>query len=334
MDITDLIQELETAKREAEYYRNRYFKLEEIRNAAAILSSNLDSQEAAEQMLYQAKRFIPFDAAAIRALEEDESTIIASYGLSASALLSYPSTYSPKLLDTSTYTPIILSPTSGPYRSILIVPLIQHNRIVGFIDFLGHAVNQFGPEEQAAAILFSEQAGVAFANALRYTTREQEATTDWLTGLPTRRSFYAKLNRLLFETRPDESAAVLIIDIDHFKLLNDNYGHLFGDSVLISISGAIRETLRAQDICCRYGGEEFLVLLPGSDNHIAHSVAERIRERIEELRFPDKPEVTTSVSIGIYVGNLTTNIHDLIEKADEALYRAKESGRNRVIVYE
>jgi diguanylate cyclase (GGDEF)-like protein len=162
---------------------------------------------------------------------------------------------------------------------------------------------------------------------------EQEAATDWLTGLPTRRSFHARLNRILLEVKPDETLSVLMIDIDHFKHINDNYGHIFGDAVLVGVASACKEAFRTQDISCRYGGEEFLLLLHGADQKAATMVAERIRDHVQNLTFKEHPEVSVSVSIGIYTTTYQQDIQESIACADEALYRAKESGRNRCILY-
>jgi diguanylate cyclase (GGDEF)-like protein/PAS domain S-box-containing protein len=325
IDITDLVKELEE-------YKYLLQRSEDIRNAASILSTTLDPYEAAGHMIDQARRILSFDAAAVRVLEDDVAILLAAAG--------FPSGYDPAGLPnlilhptkTTTHTPQLFNPASGPYRTIMAVPILRKNKLVGCIELYSKQ-NTFSQEEVGNAMLFSEQAGVAFTNALRYKVSEQEAATDWLTGLPTRRSFHARLNRILLEVKPDETLSVLMIDIDHFKHINDNYGHIFGDAVLVGVASACKEAFRTQDISCRYGGEEFLLLLHGADQKAATMVAERIRDHVQNLTFKEHPEVSVSVSIGIYTTTYQQDIQESIACADEALYRAKESGRNRCILY-
>lgn len=124
---------------------------------------------------------------------------------------------------------------------------------------------------------------------------------------------------------------LLMLDIDHFKSINDNYGHQFGDKVLIRISQEIRAVLRASDVAGRYGGEEFLVVLPFTSLNGAHITAERIRTTVESLEWPDHPDLRISISGGlcIWKGEDTTVF---INRADELLYTAKRNGRNRLEV--
>ena len=333
VDITDLISQLEAAKKEAEKYRTLLQRSEDIRNATSILNTTLDPYEAAEQMIYQALRILSFDAATVRVLEDDEVILLAASGFQAGL----DSNHIPNLILHSSIqidpTPQVFTPATGPYRSVLGVPIFKKNKLIGCMEFYSKAENCFTKEQVGAAMLFAEQAGVAFTNALRHKISEQEAATDWLTGLPTRRSFYARFNRLILESKPEEPGALLLIDIDHFKQINDNYGHLFGDTVLIAVASACKEAFRTQDISCRYGGEEILILLPGADEKIAYTVAERIREHIQRINFDEHPEVTVTVSIGIFCTTMQNNLKTSIACADEALYRAKESGRNRCIQY-
>ncbi|GAA4614496.1 GGDEF domain-containing protein [Actinoallomurus liliacearum] len=132
--------------------------------------------------------------------------------------------------------------------------------------------------------------------------------------------------------RTDESLALLLIDIDHFKRVNDAYGHLTGDQVLAGVAGTLVQQLREYDVVGRFGGEEFAVLLPNADMLEACRVAERLRSRVGRMCVPaDDATITVTISIGVAL--FRTHGHDLIEllaSADLALYRAKESGRNRI----
>lgn len=150
-------------------------------------------------------------------------------------------------------------------------------------------------------------------------------------------------NRRYFETRIDEEIqrarrygvdlALLVLDADDFKMFNDRFGHLVGDQVLRGISDTLRRSVRAFDVCTRFGGEEFAILMPGSSAASALQSAERIRDRIEHYRFdplPIPPDRHPTVSVGVAVLNGDGSTHDLIARADRALYAAKAAGKNCV----
>lgn len=159
---------------------------------------------------------------------------------------------------------------------------------------------------------------------------ERQARRDSLTKLPNRRSMREQLeyeqNR---SNRSKQSMSVLICDIDHFKQINDQFGHSGGDYVLIQISDIFRKTLRKQDIVARWGGEEFLFLLPETNAYEAFILAEKIRTKVKQSEFfHDNAVITTSVSIGIAEVTPETSIDKAISLADHFLYKAKEKGRD------
>jgi two-component system cell cycle response regulator len=129
--------------------------------------------------------------------------------------------------------------------------------------------------------------------------------------------------------------SVLVADIDHFKRINDTYGHLVGDDVLRDVAQLLAATIRGSDIVARYGGEEFLVLLPETDDAGAESFAERIRVAVETHLFAREAlseplRLTASVGVAVFPAARIENVEDLFQRADAALYRAKAEGRNRV----
>lgn len=328
-DISDMKNILDQARLEVDDNRRRYIRSEEIRTAGIILVSQLDPESAAEQMLSQARMVLHFDAAAVRAFDEGESYVLASEGFSDTGL---PGDIPPEILrkpDNPSRTPILFKPDTGPYRSMMMVPLFKRNVLAGYLDFYAYKNNAFFKDDIAGAMVYAEQASIAFSNALRYKETEQEAASDWLTGLPTRRAFMARAARLALESKQEVRLAVMMIDLDHFKTVNDNYGHQIGDSFLVAVAATCREALRAQDICCRYGGEEILIFIPGADITVAMAAGERIRNRIAGLSLEEAPGLKITVSVGISAGTFADNFRELIRKADEALYMAKESGRNR-----
>jgi diguanylate cyclase len=165
---------------------------------------------------------------------------------------------------------------------------------------------------------------------------EERAKTDTLTGLPNRRAleeFFRTAQIAAMEK--GEPLSVLLIDIDHFKTFNDNFGHGVGDQVLRLMANVLRERLREYDLPARYGGEELIAVLPGADLAVCAAVAERIRRLISECRITRRstgeilPCITVSIGVGQF--QLGESMADLIERCDRALYLAKRTGRNRVV---
>jgi diguanylate cyclase len=168
------------------------------------------------------------------------------------------------------------------------------------------------------------------------TKSEERAKTDTLTGLPNRRAldeFFRAAQIAAMEK--DTPLSVLMIDIDHFKSVNDNFGHGVGDQVLRLIAKVLREGVREIDLPARFGGEELIAVLPGADLATCWAVAERIRRAISECRITrrstdeDLPGVTVSIGVGQF--QLGESMSELIERCDRALYLAKRTGRNRVV---
>jgi two-component system, cell cycle response regulator len=164
----------------------------------------------------------------------------------------------------------------------------------------------------------------------------EAAIVDTLTGLHNRRYMQSHLTQLINEGASSGTAfSLMILDIDHFKLVNDTWGHDAGDEVLKEFSARIRKAIRGIDMACRSGGEEFVVLMPETEPQVAQLVAERIRMRVERQPFPiygGKKSISVTVSVGVSgyrAGHTTADA--LMKRADEALYRAKRDGRNRVI---
>lgn len=177
-----------------------------------------------------------------------------------------------------------------------------------------------------------------YANVLRDSVNSTIALaiTDELTGLYNRRYFDRHMNMVMAKSLEQErDLAVMILDIDHFKSVNDNYGHDVGDAVLREFAARLRRNVRGIDMACRFGGEEFLVLMPDTDVRMAEVVAERVREAVADRPFEvglSRPiSITISVGMSLYE-NMDDTPEVIIKRADVALYRAKHAGRNRVIV--
>jgi len=163
----------------------------------------------------------------------------------------------------------------------------------------------------------------------------EEADTDALTGLRNRRAFDRELARVSSGPEAIPQMSLLIVDIDHFKRVNDTCGHLFGDRVLQGVAKAIAATVKGRDMAARFGGEEFAVLLPGTDATGAVCVAEQIREAVSGIRIRRAQSEQTIASVTVSVGvaeraDLTEPVDAWFDRADKALYKAKNNGRNRV----
>lgn len=195
-----------------------------------------------------------------------------------------------------------------------------------------------GPFDPDALPLLSAIAGhlaTALSNARLVAEMRRLAAFDDLTGLAGRRHFATELERELDRARRElRPLSVLMIDADHFKAVNDVYGHAAGDAVLIALADSLKHCTRSLDVVGRLGGEELGVLLPGADAQIALMVAGRLRAAIEKLRVPWRGDVVrVTVSIGVATWDASLTGAALLDRADQALYRAKSTGRNRVVAW-
>jgi two-component system cell cycle response regulator len=163
---------------------------------------------------------------------------------------------------------------------------------------------------------------------------ERLAQTDPLTQLLNRRALTERLQQEMERAlRYDASLALLLVDLDHFKAVNDTHGHLVGDDALRDLARLLLDTVRTTDVVARYGGEEFLVLLPETDDTGAEGFAERIRQAVEAHRFEAAGaalRLTASLGVAVFPAPRVHTAEDLFVRADAALYRAKADGRNRV----
>jgi len=160
------------------------------------------------------------------------------------------------------------------------------------------------------------------------------ANYDFLTGLLNRREMFARLGvEISRANRTMEPLSIIMIDIDHFKAINDTHGHIVGDSVLKEIARRLREGMRDYDLICRFGGEEFLVMAPETAVERAEELAERLRGMVSDIPFhiSSVPAVIT-ISAGVTQLAAGETVEGVLSRADSALYRAKEQGRNRVAV--
>jgi len=231
-----------------------------------------------------------------------------------------------------------------PIKSVIALPFsIDRGQYGVFLVRRRRDQERFSPAdlEFAQAVVTAAVAVIQRAQMVESTMAdnarlEQLAQTDPLTQLLNRRALTERINAEMERAlRYDSTMALLMIDLDHFKSVNDTYGHLVGDDVLRDVAQLLHDTIRTSDIVARYGGEEFLVLLPETDDEGAESFAERIRAAVEGHGFAAESlgtplRLTASVGVAVFPAARIESVEDLFSRADAALYRAKADGRNCV----
>lgn len=223
-------------------------------------------------------------------------------------------------------------------------PLLARGKTLGLIYLENRQEAPVYPDDdgslssynQHLAATMAKLSALALANIKHHETLKNFAIYDSLTGLFNRRYMEETLKREISRvTRNKEPLGIIMVDIDHFKQFNDTYGHTAGDMLLKSIGEFFRERIRREDIACRYGGEEFVLILPGSSLENTFRRAEQIHEEIKRVRVRHRGSFISSVevSMGVVVFSEHGNSAELLlESADRALYKAKTQGRNRIVV--
>ena len=221
-------------------------------------------------------------------------------------------------------------------RTFLGIPLILRGEVIGVLSVQAAQPNAYDSKQIRLVETIAQQTSIAMDNAKLFEKTQEMAITDSLTGLYNRRYFYLNLDSEIERAKRYQSPLSLImIDIDHFKLVNDKFGHLAGDEVLHSVSEMSKKLLRQIDKMFRYGGEEFMIILPETKQEEALNVAERIRSTIAETAIKiQKGSVKLTVSIGVSeYGENHPAPNEFIESVDKAMYDAKKAGRNCVRVF-
>ncbi|MDR0760419.1 MAG: sensor domain-containing diguanylate cyclase [Treponema sp.] len=228
-----------------------------------------------------------------------------------------------------------------PFKSLdalspeLVIPIMgPSGRLYGIIlvgdKMLGNAYTQMELDFLNQIMSFVSQ---SIQNHLHY----ERSVRDVKTGLFNHGFFITRLNEEIAHTnRHEQESSLIAIDVDQFKSFNDNYGHLAGDKVLECIAQVIKQSVRIEDVPSRFGGEEFTILLPNTDQNTALIVAERVRNAIAAITVPwTQPLPQVTISLGIFTFNKHTKLSadEVLRRADEALYQSKTNGRNRTTVF-
>jgi diguanylate cyclase (GGDEF)-like protein len=230
-----------------------------------------------------------------------------------------------------------LEPLAGdpelPLGSLCAAPLVFRDEVLGVLVALAHGTTVFLPHDAAALGAYAAQAAIALSNARMVERLERQAAEDPLTGLPNQRVFHRacgiEQSRAARDGRP---LAIAVLDLDHFKAINDAHGHPYGDRILRRTAEALAGAVRPHDTVARMGGEEFALLLPGADAEAAHAIAERARAAVAAVPVRGRA-LTCSAGVASHRG-ADAAPERLLAQADRALYRAKAAGRNRTDVHD
>ena len=219
----------------------------------------------------------------------------------------------------------------GHPQHVLVVPMQRSGQLMGAMELYLNAWRELTDDQADLLNGVASQGAIAIRHAQLFQAQEENALTDELTKLPNRRALAQRyLQEMHRARRYHKSIAFLMIDIDHFKQVNDSYGHLEGDAVLHELAKILTSAARESDVCARYGGEEFGIILHETTEQGARTLAERIRAKVAAATFPGGLKLT--ISIGVAATEEPSMFATLMERADQALYAAKQGGRNQVRV--
>jgi diguanylate cyclase (GGDEF)-like protein len=229
--------------------------------------------------------------------------------------------------------------TNNPFikkKSFLTIPLMMGNETIGVLNLNESEDDLFIKNNLNNILNIADFISLSIGNAVLYEQAKKVAVTDALTGIANRSNMEMALtNEFERSKRYDAPLAVIFLDIDNFKVVNDTYGHQKGDEVLVAVASLLQKFCRTNDVAARYGGEEFLMLLPHSNAQGAFKIAERVREEVMKMTFFWK-ESPFSVTISCGVAELNKdfmgNAEQLVAAGDRALYDAKNGGRNKSVI--
>ncbi|MFL5303873.1 MAG: diguanylate cyclase [Polyangia bacterium] len=222
------------------------------------------------------------------------------------------------------------------YESLLVVPLIVKDQVIGTFTVAAQRAAAFPTDRREMLGVIANQVATSMQNARMYEVVEEQATTDGLTGLVNHRTFQERFSAMLGRAdRRSFPVSLLLTDIDHFKKVNDTYGHPTGDEVLRRVAAILKASARKIDITARYGGEEFAIVLEATDRAGARQLAERIRQEVAQQSF-GSPKGNFQATLSIGVASYPDDGRDkaeIIARADQSLYAAKHGGRNRTVCW-
>ncbi len=322
-----------------------------LKQALEEMSSELDLSQVLRRILVSLKTVLNYDSATLFLKEQDRLKVVAARGFEHTARLinkTFPATDLLLREIQINKAPIVLEDAhtdsrfnhwggADNVRGWMGVPLFRHDNFVGLLTLDSHQPAAYSEEDANLALSFANSAAIVIENARLFEQTQQMALTDTLTGIFNRRYFYELAQKEFARSkRYQDPLSVIMIDLDHFKNINDRFGHLAGDQVLVQFVHRIQSELRESDIFGRFGGEEFIILLPETNLGDATQVAERLREVTAEYPFLlITAQTFITISLGVSCFKFTTvSLDQLIDQSDKALYDAKQLGRNRVRIWQ
>jgi diguanylate cyclase (GGDEF)-like protein/PAS domain S-box-containing protein len=369
-------QDISERKRSEEALSKRSDQIATLNRVMQALSSTLDISKVLDTILREIQEIVPYNSASVWLCKDNNIEIIADRGFLESESIigtTFPisSDDAPNTQVVRTRKPLIVGDAYSSYSSFqtgslakymirgwMGVPMVIGDRVIGMLAFNKKELDYYTQEQSQFALAFAAQAAIAIENARLYTDAqkelaekikaeekslvlqkelEEQAIRDSLTGLYNRRFLDETLSRELSRAERDKySVSVVMLDLDHFKVFNDTYGHDVGDMMLKQLGKLLTSQVRAGDIACRFGGEEFVVVMPKASLSVARQRANDWRQRFESqiLIFEgDVLNATLSAGVSVYPMHGTTS-EEIIRKADQAMYAAKAAGRNMVITAE
>jgi diguanylate cyclase (GGDEF)-like protein len=328
--IEQLSNDLESAIQRTEEERRRSRFLGE-------LAGSIDLDEVLARTLEAAGGISGADAALVTTTGFDGQPLVATLGLSAEeaerqAIAGPPDGRAARSIGISyRYGSEELSQNGSLIHAGLAVPLLREDEQLGFLTiFTRSGARTFSEDDVGELEQLALRAGPAIENARRFREARQLADLDALTGLHNRRYFHETLAREVSRAqRYDRSLALIVFDLDDFKTINDRIGHLAGDAVLADAAERVRDSVRSADIACRVGGDEFAVILPESTLMDADQLYRRIQQSVSSR--PIGQEGRLFLSAGVTDLRPEDDAVSFFQRADDALYRAKEAGKGRMV---
>jgi diguanylate cyclase (GGDEF)-like protein/PAS domain S-box-containing protein len=327
----------------AEAERSRQ-QLDALRKAAKMINSTLDVDEAIERVLSELRRLMKAEFFSVHVFEDGRVKLEGAIGFE---VINYNwveidslSPLHPARIMYQEKRPLLFAdfqnkhdaPTGSVLHRVgswIGVPMVAKNEFIGFLSVASQKVRGVNETDLQLCEMFADQVAIALANAMEYKEVRSLAKYDQLTGLANRAWVLdiaeAHVKAAL---RNQTELSCIMLDIDYFKKINDSFGHQAGDTILKVIADRIKKSVRDVDLAGRYGGEEFLIILPHTSSKTALVVAERIRSAVEASAI--HPADIVTVSLGVSSIQAGEDLSELIKRADTALYRAKSLGRNCV----
>lgn len=351
-DCQSLLREYNKLKEEIQFsslFLSRYRQLVEI---GSIITSSLNKREVLQRIIQQIRVLLECGKSSILLVDPEKNRLVFSVvsdreeesiltgielepgeGIAGSVWQSgEPVLITDAALD-DRFSDRVDTVTDHSTHTLIAVPLISGGKTIGVMEAVNKSEGRFFNQDDLN--FFQQMAGMA-AVAIENSILYEHATRDTLTGLYVRRFMEESLSRELERSiRYRRSLSLLMLDLDHFKSINDRWGHDSGDHALRLVARVILQSCRQSDIACRYGGEEFVVILPETEGDSAMVFAERLRRRVEESDFRiGSSSVPITVSGGIATirndDGKETTAGQILSRADRALYRSKSAGRNRI----